>query len=307
MSEKDNFLDFLSEIDEEIISEAVYVKQQKPRENIKKIITLSAAVLMFIISALIIKNGFFDTDYILPSESFSGISSDTPVGFTEKPSEKEFVTDAPSSEALNEPSENTSAHSEPSVPFSSENETSTEDGSQGTVGGEAAGILFNEVSYAELIYTNSDSIPEEYTSSEKTDIYTLEKIYGTKIIPSYLPVNNGNSLMSGANNSKYTVYYNEDKTEVFCNNSFTYLLNDGSILRITASTHPLKLSDIEEQYRNMISVMSDTPVLLFKGIDSEIVSVYSAFFQKDGCYFRIQMSGFLTDEEEFTKIIESLI
>lgn len=316
MSERDDFLDILGNIDDDIIAESAVIKRAKPQGIIKRIVTVAAAVFLFIISAIIIKNGFFDTDYILPSEDpfFYGTSqdnsdgiSDITDGIIEISSDNEFSTDAPSSEIPTDSPVIQIPYEEPSEPSSSENEISTEDSSQGCVGGEINDIVFNEVSAAELIYGSTDSIPDEYPISEKTDIVSLEKIYGTKIIPTYLSGNNTDSFITATTDKKHTVYYNKDKTEVYCKNSFIFLLNNGSLLSILASTKPLPLLDIESQYQYTASAISDIPVLLFKGTDSELVSVYSAYLQKDGCYFRIQMSGILTDEEEFTNIIISLI
>ncbi|MBQ3536966.1 MAG: hypothetical protein IJA39_00150, partial [Clostridia bacterium] len=166
-------------------------------------------------------------------------------------------------------------------------------------------VIFNETDITNLIYGSTNSVPDGFSVSEKADIFTLEKIYGTSIIPSYLPViSSGNSVQNIE--EKYNVYYNEDKTKVFCDNTFIYILKNGSILSVKASTDeiPTPDTDIPE---DAVSYINNIPVSLYKANDGLLSNMLSAYFVKDGCFFNITMSGISPDETEFIKITESLI
>lgn len=302
MSENQSILDILGDIDDAVISDAAVISKRKNRGTIKRIVTVSAAVLVFAVSAIAVKNGFSDTDYILPSETAS--SADTEIF-----SEKEYGTENRYTEMSTDriPSEPPTSAPTTGFPYTGPDETTTEKEGEGSVAGEESPVIFIETELGKLISVSTDSVPNGYTFTEKTDIYTLEKIYGTKIIPSYLPEMNTGSELNEINTEEYPVHYNEDKTEVYCNNFFTFLLKNGSILTVNASTHPLTPLDAENENRYMASEIGNIPVLLMKGKYLNTISLYSAFFEKDGCCFRVQLSGILIAEEEFINIIESMI
>lgn len=329
MSDNKNILDILNDIDNDMISEASVINKRRPQRIIIRFITVSAAVLVFIFSAITVKNGFFDTDYILPSEDpfSSENTTDNSENSTETPSVND-ITEISTSAVISEfPSEGESETDnffiEPSTtelfqepltdspivefPIEEPGEITTEADTTGSVTGEIQPVIFIETNFINLISASADSLPVDFPVTEKTDINTLEKIYGTKILPSYIPEINTGFMLNGIKKEEYPVHYNEDKTEAYCNNSFAFVLNNGSILRIHTSTHPLTLLDVENENRHMASDIGNTPVLLFKGKESDVISIYSAYFEKDGCYFRIQLSGILISESEFIKIIESLI
>lgn len=289
----EDFFDIIGDIDDDIISDAMFPVRKK-RGNIRRIITVSAAVFIFLLGGLLIKNGFFNTEYILPSENTTedeATVSDslTEDNFTEKhsvtaPTETQASTEKQTSEIFIPPSEEVTE------------EITTE---------KKDTVIFNETDITNLIYGSTNSVPDGFSVSEKADIFTLEKIYGTSIIPSYLPViSSGNSVQNIE--EKYNVYYNEDKTKVFCDNTFIYILKNGSILSVKASTDeiPTPDTDIPE---DAVSYINNIPVSLYKANDGLLSNMLSAYFVKDGCFFNITMSGISPDETEFIKITESLI
>lgn len=300
----EDFFDIIGDIDDDIISDAMFPVRKK-RGNIRRIITVSAAVFIFLLGGLLIKNGFFNTEYILPAENTTedeATVSDslTEDFFTEKhsvtaPTETQACTQEQTSETKACTEEQTS---EIFIPPSGEviEETTTEKNDT---------VIFNETDIMNLIYKSTNSVPDGFPVSEKADIFTLEKIYGTSIIPSYLPVIfSGNSVQNIE--EKYNVYYNEDKTEVFCDNTFIYILKSGNILSVKASTDeiPTPDTDIPEE---AVSYINNIPVNLYKANDGLLSTMLSAYFVKDGCFFNITMSGISPDETEFIKITESLI
>lgn len=308
----EDFFDILGNLDDDIISEATFTKKQKKQGSLIKIITFSAAVFAFILMGLLIKNSPLNTDYSLHTEkpasegeisSFTEIHTDettthnSVISSTEENTSTEEITSA-SPLPTQEQTQNEEPSSIISEPSAEENTTAPEAPSDE--------IRFIDTDILSLISFSTDTVVSGYPVSEKTDIFTLQNIYGTRIIPSYLPTASTDSAINNIENN-YTVYYNNDKTEVFCKNRFTYLLKGGNVLTVTASTEKISLLETEKENMSAVSYISDVPVLLFRGTGNGFTSIYSAYFQKDGCYFRIQLKGISPDGDEFIKIITSMI
>lgn len=319
MFECDDFLDILGEISDDVISDIAVPVRKKENRRVLKIFTLFAAVFIFVICGIIINNNFSDTYYIIPSEEplLSDSSDIITEYFTENTTE--IITENPSAESENTTQyEKETAFTENTDVFFTENVHSTEvteadsrntePSAENDLSGETSGIkneiIFNEADKSELIYVGIGFSYGDYPVTEKTDIYTLEKIYGTKILPSYLPAAGNSSILSNAGDEKYTVYYNKDKSRVYCNNNFSFVLKNGSVLNIHSSNNEIpKLS--AENKDAKISYINDIPVLMFRCTGNGLVTLYSAYLCKDSCYFRIQMSGIAASQDEFIKIITS--
>ncbi len=290
----EDFFDIIGNIDDDIISDAAFTVKKK-RGIIKRIITVSAAVFIFLLVGLLVKNGFFDTDYILPTEKTTENETLPSDSFTEDVFTEENPVTTSSAETVTNSAEQTT---EITVP-------SSEDVTEEITTEKANTVIFNETDIVNLISGSTNSVPDGYPISEKADIFTLEKIYGTSLIPSYLPViPSGNSLQDVE--KKYTVYYNEDKTEAFCDNTFRYILNNGSFLTVNASTDEIPKPDTDIPSET-VSYINSIPVVLYKAEDGIISNMLCAYFVKDGCFFNITLSGISPDETEFIKITESLI
>lgn len=288
----EDFFDLIGDIDDDIISDAM-LPVHKKRGNIRRIITVSAAVFIFLLGGLLIKNGFFDTDYVLPTESTTEDEATVSDSFTEDNFTEEHSVTAPEETQVSTEAQTTEITVLPSEEMTEEITTEKKDT-----------VVFNETDIMNLIYGSTNSVPDGYPVSEKTDIFTLEKIYGTSIIPSYLPViSSGNSVQNIE--KRYNVYYNEDKTEVFCDNTFIYILKDGSVLSVKASTDEIPKPDTDNP-EDAVSYINSIPVNLYKADDGILSTMLSAYFIKDGCSFNITMSGISPDETEFIKITESL-
>ena len=289
----EDFFDIIGDIDDDIISDAI-ITVKKKRGNIRRIITVSAAVFIFLLGGLLIKNGFFETDYVLPTENTTEDESLHSDSFTEDNFTKAHSVTAPTETQASTEEQTTEISVPPSEEETEEITTEKKDT-----------VVFNETDMMNLIYGSTNSVPDGYPVSEKADIFTLEKIYGTSIIPSYLPViSSGNSVQNIE--KRYNVYYNEDKTEVFCDNTFIYILKDGSVLSINASTGEIPKPDTDI-HEDAVSYINSIPVSLYKADDGILSSMLSVYFIKDGCSFNITMSGISPDEREFIKITQSLI
>lgn len=55
------------------------------------------------------------------------------------------------------------------------------------------------------------------------------------------------------------------------------------------------------------SLVKETPVLLISGKVFSETTLLNAYFEKDSCYFRITHRGPDLSEEEFIKILESML
>lgn len=163
--------------------------------------------------------------------------------------------------------------------------------------------------YEKLPETKPDET--KYTVKENISGYELEKLYGTKIIPSFIPSSSGATLDSSPSDEvlskEYSIYYSSDKSSSFMSQEFTVPAKNGSTVKIKVSTEPLSLYSCEKEYIDNKSVINDVPVLL---LCSRVLSrtVYlNAYFEKDGLYFRVTWQGKDLDEKEFVEIIRSMM
>lgn len=308
MSENDNFLDILGEISDDLITDAITPVRKKRNDTIK-LFMVFAAVFMFVICGILIRNSLTQTDYSISTEKtaftdnyeesteyFPGnnydITSEEATG--EELFSEDKTTQTTQTAAISQPETSDAVVSAEIEPSAQEAPTDKADD-----------IIFNDTDAVSLFYTDTDILPDKYTVKEKTDFYTLEKIYGTKILPSYLPSLQSNSMLTYSVEDKYTVYYAEDRSDVYCSNTFRFILKNGNILDIHSSNK--KTSSVTAENENaVISYIGSTPVLIFRSTDSKILSVLCAYLSKDGCYFRIQLSGISASKDEFIKIIASL-
>lgn len=151
----------------------------------------------------------------------------------------------------------------------------------------------------------------KYPVKENITGYELEKLFGTKIIPSFIPSSSGPNLDSSPDDEvlskEYSVYYSSDKSSSFMSEEFTVPAKNGSTLKIKVSTEPLSLYSSEKEYIDNKSVINDVPVLL---LCSKVLSrtVYlNAYFEKDGLYFRVIWQGKDLSEKEFIEILKSMM
>lgn len=151
----------------------------------------------------------------------------------------------------------------------------------------------------------------KYPVNESITGYELEKLYGTKIIPDFIPSSSGPTLDSSPSDEvlskEYSIYYSSDKSSSFMSQEFTVPAKNGSTVKIKVSTEPLSLYSCEKEYIDSKSVINDVPVLL---LCSKVLSrtVYlNAYFEKDGLYFRVTWQGKDLDEKEFIEIIRSMM
>ncbi len=249
-----------------------------------------------------------------------------PPPVTEKPSTEEPVTEAPATE---EPTTEEPTAEEPST---EEAEVTGDKPPDNTVKppwdfpdiwGPSAGdtstdwpvLFFIETPaisfYEKLPKESFDS--EKYTVSEEVPWNTLEDIYGTDILPEYIPTQapSGPTLDSVPENEimnrKHTVFYSEDKSEAYSSQEFIFdTENDGTLI-IKVSTEEFPLYGAEERNMGSKSLINETPVLLLSGKLLTKTVILNATFEKDGCCFRITQKGTNLSEEEFIKILSSLI
>ncbi|MBE6716912.1 MAG: hypothetical protein E7573_08330 [Ruminococcaceae bacterium] len=313
----DDFLDILGELDNDIISDAVFEKKKNNHGIVKKIITVSAAVLVFVLSGFIIKEEFIDSSHVLPTEE---PTTEENIQTIVENTTEEYTSDKPSYENISEnltdneyeehiSSSEVHSHQEETEPDStqfiyepSSDENTTQDGNY--IQNEP---VFITADISELLSGDTASVPEDFTNIEMVGIDKLKNLYGTKILPSYLPVIESNSILDNTHSEKYIVCYNEDKTEFFCKNYFSFILKNGCHFSVKASTEELPMLETEKKHVSDISYINETPLLLFEGKEMGIPVLYSAYIRKDGCFFRIQMSGLFPDKKEFIRIISSFI
>lgn len=327
----EKFLDILGNIDDDILSDAAEIKKKKNYTIPERIIFVAAAVFVFTVISFAVNEGLFNKEHITAQpetknthslqENKTTLSSAYETTSSQKISTKE-EDEVSIREEISYPAEITSYYEEitslvneaasgqeeiTSSAYAPVPEPSTPD--EEVTGSVASinSITFSQTDYGKLFLAFTDSVPKDFPVVEKVNIDLLEKLYGTKILPSYLPVKTDNSLLSGIENKEYIVYYNQDKTEYFCKNSFSYELKNGNYLTIKASTREFAMLEAETQNMSTLSYINGNPVILLKADDAGIIKIYSAYFQKDGCFFRIQMTGITDSEKEFIKIISSII
>lgn len=174
------------------------------------------------------------------------------------------------------------------------------------------GYFFHEVSaisFLEILPTDSFD-KNVYNNTESVSWQTLSDIYGTKIIPD-ITSSSENFAIEGISgyeiyNKKHTVHFNEDKTEVFASQEFSFTISSG-ILTVKISTDEFPLYSKEKEHKNSRSLINETPVLLISGKTLGKVTLYNALFEKNGVFFRITLKGADLNEEEFINIIRSLL
>ncbi len=153
---------------------------------------------------------------------------------------------------------------------------------------------------------------EKYTKAETVPWHIIDGIYGTKILPDYIPKKppSGPSLDSlpedEIKNGNFTVYYTEESLEVYSSQKFSIVTAEG-VLTVKVSTQSFPLYKEEQSNKSNCSLIKDIPVLLLSGRLLGKNAVLDAVFQKDGIYFRVTHTGNNLNEDEFIKIIESLI
>lgn len=176
--------------------------------------------------------------------------------------------------------------------------------------------FFLDVHSSLIADNNETSAPEDkYIFTEEVSWSDLCDIYGTKIIPSKLPVN-GLTTDSGILNSipenelsgdKYKVYTDEEKTDIYSLQTFNFILNDGSYFTVKVSTHEIPLLEGEKKNIGSKSLINDIPVLLISGTSFLGKNILSAYFEKDGCYFRVQIKGEYLSRESFIDSLTTLL
>lgn len=341
----EKFLDILGDIDDDILTDAAEIKKKKNYTIPKRIIFVAAAVFVFTVISFAVNEGLFDKEHITappePENTHSLQENKTTLSSAyETTSSQEISTkeedEVSISEEISYPAEITSYYEEITSLANepaSEQEEITSSVNEPTSGQEeitsfvyapvpepsipdeeitgsvtsSDSITFSQTDYGKLILVSPDSLPENYPVIEKVNINALEKLYGTKILPSYLPVKTDNSLSGVNENKEYLVYYNKDKTEYLCENSLSFDLKNGNRLTIKASNREFAMLEAETQNMSTLSYINGTPVILLKADAAGIIKMYSAYFQKDGCCFRIQLTGITDSEKEFIKIISSII
>ncbi len=350
MSNND-FFDILGELDDELISDSAFpVKPVKKKGAIKTFFLIAACVALFIASGFILtKNiktgniGIYEmtipesTALYIPEgttkkEELTSLS-DADISSTEEqttsahiyePTTEEPVTQKPSTEEA--PSENVSDNAfMPPPEETSEEETDTKHGIS-ILPPFLEDILFPSLGVSSLneprfvkvpAIAFYENLPEDsfnsdfYSNTEKVPWHTLEEIYGTKLIPTYIPSGTSNPTLDSLpdyeiHHKEYTVYYSEDKSDVFSSQKF--VLNTASdTLTVKASTQKFPVYTAEEKYAENSCLIKDVPVLLISGTVLGKPVIFNALFEKDGIYFRITLQGKSLSEEEFIRIIESVI
>ena len=324
----EKLLDILSDIDDSLISDALQNEKSRNKKNFGKIILFAAAVFAFTVISLAVGRELFFREYtVLPSEQEStGVSEEnkTEIPYQQILPEQEITTEEnitgytqeittpseiPSGQGIITPStaepssaeEKSTAALYSPVPEPSSEENTTE------LSDSPDTLIFNETSPVNLISVTTDSLPEGYSVTEKVNITVLEQLYGTRIIPSYLPEKNNNSVLGTDKEKEYTVFFNSDKSDYVCLNSLSFYLEDNSILTIKASTREIPSLQAEKNNMSHPSYINGIPVILLKSDSISPVKIYSACFQINGCYFRLQLTGIKENEAEFIKILSSLI
>ncbi len=225
--------------------------------------------------------------------------------------------DVPSENPTSAPDENSTGESS-----ASDNETTepdlglppTEPPLMGDPLPEIPEYFFIEVPSAAFLEILPEDSPDasKYTRSETVPWHILEEIYGTRVLPDYIPSKPypGPNLDSVPDNEikngEYTVYYSEDISEIYSLQEFNILTSYG-ILTVKASTCAFPLYKEEIRNSGSRSLVNNVPVLLLKGMLLGDNTVLNAQFQKDGIYFRVTLKGIDLSEDEFIKILESLI
>ncbi len=312
----EDFLEMLGNIDDSIIDECTsVVLTVKKHRHIKELLSL-AAVFVFTVCAVLITRiapegffaGFVNEDYTV-SESHEDESSVFPMEPTSEiqsveasVSEEHFSTVEPSSVERVTDIETT-------VPFISDTTTMPEislfpeETTQGQLPTENDMPYFVEVTYGSLLLEGTDGLPDDYSDGRRVTWQELFRIYRTVILPSVIS-EYFSDIQSIFNDADLVI---SDGMNTCTENSFRFTLPDSSTLNIYVSKNSPELSKAEEENMGLASEIEGVSVLLLKGYDSDNGMIFSAYFVKNGVYFRITQQGASLNEERFVSIIKSII
>lgn len=312
----EDFLDLLGNIDDSIIDECVSasVVVKKPR-YVKYITTLAAVFLLTVCAVLISRivpegllTGFVGEDYTASEINESESTELTEENTSELHSEEIFVTEEPylTEEASSSEAVTDIEATEPPV-FENTTTADTTMPSEETTGvyisSQTSGPYFVEVPYENLLFAGTDGMPDGYSESKRVSWQELLRIYGMIIIPSVI----GEFFPEYKSIINDSHLVHSDGINTLAENLFSFTLTDGSTLNIEVANHSLTLSQAEEENMDFASEIEGVSVLLLKGYDSGNEMILSAYFEKNGVYFRITQQGADLSEEDFVNIIKSLI
>ncbi len=304
----EDFLDILGNIDDSIIDEctADFVPSKKHRYQ-KQLLTFAAVFLMTVCAVFITKispdgflTGFFGEEHSL-SENYTHESTAYPEETTIEQSTESFVTEE---QSFSETVTDTEA-TEHFIPEATTAEITLppEKTTEEQLSTESTSPFFVEVSYDSFVFAETDGLPDDSSDSKRVTWKELLRIYGRIILPSvigeYFP---GFQAILGDPDFSVSDSINTEEE-----NFFSFILPDSSTLNIYVSNHGLSLRQVEEENMAFASEIEGVSALLLKGCDAENEMIFSAYFQKNGVYFRITQQGTDLSEKDFVNIIESLI
>ncbi len=311
----EDFLEMLGSIDDSIVDECAVVPVETKKPRVIKYILSLAAVFLFTICAVLISAVLPDglltvgvgEEHTVSDNYEAEVSDFSEAGTSELHNEatvtEEFLSTqiSYSSETgtdiesdISSVSEDTTASDKANLP----DDTSTAD-----ISSDESSPYFVEVPYEKLISTEADGQMGNFTDRKKISRTELLRIYGKIIIPSafgtmlpeypYVPDDSHLTISGGKNTA--------------AENLFCFTLPDGSLLDVKASNYKLDLSETEKEYIDFSSGIDGVTVLLLKGCNNENKMVFSAYFEKNGVYFRITQQGTDLSEEEFLDMLKSFI
>ncbi len=312
----EDFLELLGNIDDSIIDECTSAPVVIKKHRYVKYIRSLAAVFLLAVCAVLISRivpeglltGFVGEDYTASENNETEITDFSEDGTSELHSEEPSVTEEPSlTEELS--SSETATDIETTVPPVTENTTAsgtTEPSEETTVTdipSQATDPYFVEVPYGNLLFAGTDGLPDDYPDRKRVSWQELLRIYGMIIIPSVI----GEFFPEYQSIINDTHLIMTDGVNAWAENSFRFTLPDGSLLNLEVANHKLTLRQTEEENIDYASEIEGVSVLLLKGYESENEMIFTAYFQKNGVYFRITQQGKNLSEEKFVDIIKSLL
>ena len=298
----EDFLEMLGNIDDSIIDECISSPVAlKKHRYMKYVITLAAVFLLTICAVLIsrlvppeLPTGFTGEEHTV-SENYTQEST---VFFEETTGELQytepFMTEEPTSV-------DTVTEAETTVPFipeatTAENTMPPEETTEEQPSTESKKAFFVEVPYESLASSVTDaSLDEKFVS-----LTELLRFCRAVIMPSVI-----GEMFPGLDSIFNSSALDGINTEE--NNSFRFILPDGSRLFIEASVNALPLTQTERENMEKACEIDGTSVMLLKGKNSENEMIFSGYFEKNGMYFRISGQGKNLSEEKFIDIIKSLL
>ena len=308
----EDFLEMLGNIDDSIIDECASVSAvtRKPR-IIRYVVSLAAVFLLTLCAVLIsriVPDGLL-TGFVGEEHTTSENYEEESTAFREEPTSELQLSEPPVTNEV-EPSEEAASSevitdveaSAPVIPENTTAEDSTVTPEETTVSQKPSGdkaSLFVEVPYDSLASAVRDSSQDE----KKVTLTALIRFCRAVIMPSVIgEIFPGlDSIFNGSGNS---VSEGPNTTE---SNSLRFTLPDGSSLFIEFSRSTLPLTQTEQENIENSCEIDGTDLLLLKGKNSENEMIFSAYFEKNGVYFRITGQGENLSEEEFSDIIKSLL